>query len=186
MTSSCYRWINIFCDDIKPFMTEKLKHGNKSICLKIDDSTIGTADAVRNAFSDYWASIASSFRNNDALEEFEDVCLHYWSFVTCGFRSQSASNVEFFVANPNKLMNKQSELPVIWDTGTMMWHDCNSCSWLYSNFKHLRSWRQWSVHKLYGLVFLRCINSYTHHNSLYIYGTALWLVLIRFFIRIST
>ena len=31
---------NVFWDNIKPFMTEKVKHDNKSICLEIDDFII--------------------------------------------------------------------------------------------------------------------------------------------------
>ena len=65
---------NVFWDSIKPFMTEKVKHDNKSICLKIDDSIISRPAAVCNAFNDYLSSIASSLGNNDdALKEFEDI-----------------------------------------------------------------------------------------------------------------
>ena len=65
---------NVFWDSIKPFMTEKVKHDNKLICLKIDNSIISRPAAVCNAFSNYFSSIASSFGNNDdALKEFEDI-----------------------------------------------------------------------------------------------------------------
>ena len=43
---------NVFWDSIKPSITEKVKHDNKSICLTIDDSIISRPAAVCNAFND--------------------------------------------------------------------------------------------------------------------------------------